>query len=81
MRLEEITIPKSVERIEKSAFAACHQLHTIIISNIHLNLDSEAFIYCENIKKVVVPKGTLGRSKKVLPQFFNRIEETVDNEA
>lgn len=81
MRLEEITIPKSVERIEKSAFAACHQLHTIIISNIHLNLDSEAFIYCENIKRVVVPKGTLGRSKKVLPQFFNRIEETVDNEA
>lgn len=72
--LIEISIPSSVDIIERAAFWGCHNLQTIIINNPKINIEEDAFYYCDHIKKVIIPKGSIEWFKKT-PKFSNKLEE------
>ena len=60
--------------IERAAFWGCHNLQTIIINNPKINIEEDAFYYCDHIKKVIIPKGSMEWFKKI-PKFSNKLEE------
>lgn len=77
--IQEITIPNSVEKVDKYAFAGCYRLHTVRINHSHAEIDPDAF-KSENIKRVIVPIGSISWYNRILPELSNRLEEANDSE-
>lgn len=55
--LEEISIPESVKKIEKNAFANCFNLKKIIFSQGLEEISDGAFYGCSNLEEVILPEG------------------------
>jgi hypothetical protein len=47
--LNEITIPKSVEKIDKWAFLDCYSLEKVILLNENTFIDAHAFDNCNSV--------------------------------
>ena len=54
--LKEIVLPKTLKRIEESAFYFCHHLERVVIPDGVESIGIEAFCHCYNLKEAVLPK-------------------------
>lgn len=66
--LQKIFLPDSVMNIGKSAFKHCASLKQITFSNSAIELDEEAFDDCKSLQQIVIPKGSIDRFIRILPE-------------
>ena len=66
--LKHITIPNTVETIEKGAFAWCKSLTQVIIPDSVSFIGEHAFSWCGALKYIIVSEDNLEKIKQMLPE-------------
>ena len=56
-RIVSVTIPSSVTRINKAAFAKCKNLESITIPDSVTSIGENAFSCCEKLESITIPQG------------------------
>lgn len=73
--LKEIIVPEGVTEIKEAAFASCRSLETITLPSTITIIDKggiwglNPFQLCNSLKKIIVPKGTIGHFQSLLKGF------------
>lgn len=65
--VRRVTIPDAV-RICKYAFCECQQLEEVYFGNKDIDIWGYAFDNCPSLKRIIVPKGSKGKFKKIFPK-------------
>ena len=73
--LQEITLPSSVTSIGDHAFNCCSNLLKITLSSSVTSINENAFYACRNLHRINIPRGTLEKFKKLLPEWTNELHE------
>lgn len=66
--IRRVTIPDSVVRVCRYAFCECQQLEEVCFGNKDIAIWDYAFDNCPSLKRIIVPKGSKGRFKKLFPK-------------
>lgn len=73
--LFNVFIPDSITQIGKRAFRGCSNLCEVKLPpHIHY-IDTEAFAYCAQLHKIIIPVGTKEKFDKILPSFKDKLVE------
>ena len=62
MSTRTLTFPVGTLTVEKGDYTASLEIEEVIIPEGVTKIEDEAFIFCENLKKVVLPKSFKKRS-------------------
>ena len=66
--MQRVTIPDTVVRICRGAFFGCQQLEEVLFGNKDIDICDYVFGNCPSLKRIIVPKGSKGKFKKVFPK-------------
>lgn len=69
-RLQQITIPNSVTNIGEFACDTCIALTTVSILNPVIKIANNAFVKCDSLKKIIIPRRTKKYFKNMLPKYL-----------
>lgn len=73
--MTDISIPKSLRKIERFAFDGCKALKSIYIPNNVRTIGKSVFNMCESLERIEIPKGTLEKFTKLLPEYQDKLIE------
>lgn len=76
--LENITIPSSVEDVQKNAFYGCQELGKIKIQNGVYKIQSQAFSYCKSLISIEIPPSIESMGEAVFEHCDNLQKVIVD---
>lgn len=66
--MQRVTIPDTVVRICRGAFFGCQQLEEVLFGHKDIDICDYVFGNCPSLKRIIVPKGSKGKFKKVFPK-------------
>lgn len=73
--LRKVCLPKSVKQIDYRAFINCPLLEEIVIHENCKMIANDAFELCNNLKRIVVPTGTMSFYKRLIPNYSHLLKE------
>ena len=73
--LERVTIPASTMVIGPRAFQGCINLYRVRLGKALEAIGEDAFDDCESLGSIVVPAGTAGRFRTLLPKSLHKLIE------
>ena len=78
-KIEAITIPDSVVRIEWGAFDGCDQLTTVSLPSTLQYLETEAFQWCTSLESITIPGGLVSWETSVFGYCRSLSSVTISN--
>lgn len=76
--LSNVCLPTSVKQIDNHAFLNCPMLEEIVIRENCKTIAKDAFDLCHNLKRIVIPKGSMSFYKKLIPGYSYLLIENPD---
>lgn len=73
--MTDVSVPKSVRKIERFAFSGCKAMKSIYIPNSVRTIGEGVFKFCESLERIEIPKGTLDKFSKLLPDDRDKLVE------
>lgn len=78
--LISVSIPENVSQIGSCSFGDCMSLRKVVFNGVPLKMKRSMLAGCEDIREISIPADSLGKFKKLVRDFDDRVMERTDGE-